>query len=47
MIGAQPLTDWLPAEIARDDRGYLRTGVDLVNRRSVFGGWPLTRAHDP
>jgi thioredoxin reductase (NADPH) len=44
MIGAQPLTDWLPAEIERDDRGYLRTGVDLVNRRSVVGGWPLTRA---
>ena len=44
MIGARPLTDWLPAEIARDDRGYLRTGVDLVNRRSVVGGWPLTRA---
>ena len=44
MIGAQPFTDWLPAEIERDDRGYLRTGVDLVNQRSVVGGWPLTRA---
>jgi thioredoxin reductase (NADPH) len=44
MIGAQPLTDWLPAEIERDDRGYLLTGVDLVNERSVVGGWPLSRA---
>jgi thioredoxin reductase (NADPH) len=44
MIGAQPLTDWLPPEIERDDRGYLLTGVDLVNERSVVGGWPLARA---
>jgi thioredoxin reductase (NADPH) len=44
MIGAQPLTDWLPAEIERDDRGYVLTGVDLVNERSVVGGWPLSRA---
>jgi thioredoxin reductase (NADPH) len=44
MIGAQPLTDWLPREIERDDRGYLLTGVDLVNERSVVGGWPLSRA---
>jgi thioredoxin reductase (NADPH) len=44
MIGAQPLTDWLPTEIERDDRGYLRTGIDLVNPRSMLGRWPLTRA---
>jgi thioredoxin reductase (NADPH) len=44
MIGAQPLTDWLPAEIERDDDGYLRTGVDLVHKRTVVGGWPLARA---
>jgi thioredoxin reductase (NADPH) len=44
MIGAQPLTDWLPKEIERDDGGYLLTGLDLVRGRSVVGGWPLARA---
>ena len=44
MIGAEPLTDWLPEEIERDDGGYLLTGLDLVQERSVIGGWPLARA---
>jgi thioredoxin reductase (NADPH) len=30
MIGGQPHTDWLPNEIARDSRGYLVTGRDLL-----------------
>jgi thioredoxin reductase (NADPH) len=29
-IGADAETDWLPAEIARDKRGYLLTGDDVV-----------------
>ena len=29
LIGAQPHTAWLPAELARDEVGYLRTGLDL------------------
>jgi thioredoxin reductase (NADPH) len=29
MIGAEPRTDWLPAEIRRDALGYLLTGPDL------------------
>ncbi|MGE5089348.1 MAG: FAD-dependent oxidoreductase [Candidatus Levyibacteriota bacterium] len=29
-IGADAETEWLPAEIARDGRGYLLTGVDVV-----------------
>jgi len=29
-IGADAQTDWLPAEIARDDRGYVLTGVDVA-----------------
>ena len=29
-IGADAETDWLPAEIARDARGYVLTGEDLV-----------------
>ncbi len=27
LIGAQPNTDWLPAEIERDDHGFVRTGA--------------------
>jgi thioredoxin reductase (NADPH) len=26
MIGAEPHTDWLPAELARDDKGFILTG---------------------
>jgi thioredoxin reductase (NADPH) len=29
MIGAMPRTDWLPSTIARDERGYVLTGVDV------------------
>jgi thioredoxin reductase (NADPH) len=39
LIGARPHTDWLPAEIARDPRGFLLTGVDLAEGPS----WPLGR----
>ena len=44
LIGAEPLTDWLPEEIERDDGGYLLTGLDMVRGRTVVGGWPLARA---
>ena len=30
MIGAVPLTDWLPASIARDAAGYVLTGTDVT-----------------
>src|SRR5205807_613083 len=30
MIGARPCTDWLPAEIERDDKGFIKTGVDIA-----------------
>jgi thioredoxin reductase (NADPH) len=29
-IGAVPRTDWLPAEIERDSKGFVRTGTDLA-----------------
>jgi thioredoxin reductase (NADPH) len=29
-IGAVPRTDWLPPEIERDDKGFIRTGPDLA-----------------
>ena len=28
-VGAVPRTDWLPAEVARDERGFVVTGQDL------------------
>jgi thioredoxin reductase (NADPH) len=42
MIGARPHTDWLPAEIARDDHGFLLTGPDLLAEDEV-SAWPLER----
>jgi thioredoxin reductase (NADPH) len=33
LIGARPLTDWLPPELARDDRGFLLTGEDVGGAR--------------
>jgi thioredoxin reductase (NADPH) len=45
-IGAQPLTEWLGDQVARDDRGFVLAGPDLKsssangNRPS---GWPLER----
>ncbi len=38
-IGARPHTDWLPAEIARDDHGFVLTGADIPGD----GSWPLER----
>src|SRR5207249_7354525 len=29
-IGASPRTDWLPPEIERDAKGFVRTGRDLA-----------------
>ncbi|HVO90862.1 MAG TPA: FAD-dependent oxidoreductase [Casimicrobiaceae bacterium] len=40
-IGADAQTEWLPAEIARDGRGYLLTGVDVPKD----AGW--SRKRDP
>ncbi|HJT45094.1 MAG TPA: FAD-dependent oxidoreductase [Chthoniobacterales bacterium] len=30
MIGAKPCTEWLPKEIARDDRGFIKTGTSVA-----------------
>ena len=42
MIGAKPCTEWLPAEIARDERGFIKTGNAVTDS-------PLWRAskHQP
>lgn len=41
LIGARPLTEWLPNELARDPKGFLLTGADIA------GGWPLQRPPFP
>jgi thioredoxin reductase (NADPH) len=41
-IGATPRTDWLGDDVARDERGFVITGPDLLSRKSS-PGWPLTR----
>jgi thioredoxin reductase (NADPH) len=30
MIGAKPCTDWLPREIERDDKGFIKTGTSVA-----------------
>jgi thioredoxin reductase (NADPH) len=31
MIGANPCTEWLPDEINRDDKGFIKTGIDVAD----------------
>jgi thioredoxin reductase (NADPH) len=38
LIGARPQTEWLPAEIARDEYGFVLTGDDVT-----VDDWPLER----
>jgi thioredoxin reductase (NADPH) len=45
LVGADPHTDWLPATVQRDERGFLLTGADL--RRGEPDGWLLQRAPSP
>jgi thioredoxin reductase (NADPH) len=40
MIGARPHTEWLPAEVDRDARGFVLTGTDLRDDNA----WPLERS---
>jgi len=44
LIGADPHTDWLPSAIERDDRGYVRTGSDLLRNGALPPSWTLERA---
>lgn len=38
-IGASPETEWLPPEIARDERGFVLTGAEM----RAASDWPLAR----
>lgn len=42
-IGALPHTDWLPADIERDQHGFILTGSDLVREGKRPKGWALDR----
>jgi thioredoxin reductase (NADPH) len=41
-IGAMPRTEWLGSEVARDDRGFVITGQDLL-APAYARHWPLPR----
>ena len=43
LIGADPHTHWLPAEIERDPWGYVLTGSDLLREGKLPETWPLER----
>jgi len=43
LIGAEPRTQWLPDHIARDQRGFVVTGTDLLAAGAPPRGWPLRR----
>ncbi len=42
-IGASPRTDWLGYDVARDEKGFVITGPDLLTHKDG-PRWPLTRA---
>jgi len=42
-IGAEPNTDWLAGVVARDERGFILTGADLMRDGKRPPGWPLGR----
>jgi thioredoxin reductase (NADPH) len=42
-IGASPRTEWLGADVVRDDKGFVVTGQDLA-APAFARRWPLTRA---
>jgi thioredoxin reductase (NADPH) len=41
-IGASPRTEWLGADVARDERGFIITGPELASR-TQGPRWPLAR----
>jgi thioredoxin reductase (NADPH) len=43
MIGGEPHTSWLEGFVARDEKGYIVTGNDLVSGDLAHGAWPLDR----
>jgi thioredoxin reductase (NADPH) len=42
-IGASPRTDWLEGTVARDERGFVLAGPDLLKDGKLPTGWNLDR----
>jgi thioredoxin reductase (NADPH) len=42
-IGAEPRTDWLEGAVARDAKGFVLTGPDLLLDGSRPRGWDVDR----
>jgi thioredoxin reductase (NADPH) len=43
MTGADPNTRWLDGCIALDDKGFIKTGPELLPENLTAAAWPLTR----
>src|SRR5918911_1578635 len=43
MTGADPNTSWLDGCVALDDKGFIKTGLDLSPENLNTAGWPLMR----
>jgi thioredoxin reductase (NADPH) len=43
MTGAVPNTAWLKGCLALDDKGFIKTGPDLLHEDLAAANWPLTR----
>ena len=43
MTGAAPNTAWLDGCLALDDKGFVRTGIDLAAQDLAAAAWPLPR----
>jgi thioredoxin reductase (NADPH) len=44
MTGAEPTTRWLDGCVARDEKGFIKTGPDLSREDLRAAEWPLSRA---
>ncbi|MDN4166432.1 FAD-dependent oxidoreductase [Cytophagales bacterium LB-30] len=42
-IGAKPYTDWVPSSIVKDDKGFIRTGREVVLEENGKKKWKLKR----
>jgi thioredoxin reductase (NADPH) len=43
MTGADPNTSWLDGCVALDDKGFIKTGPELLPENLTAAAWPLTR----
>jgi thioredoxin reductase (NADPH) len=44
MTGAEPNTAWLEGCVALDEKGFVKTGIDLTPEELTTGKWPVGRA---